>query len=355
MLKVEAYGFKSNLLQWIRAFLNDRTQCVYVGLDVSSPKSVTSGVPQGSVLGPLLFLIYVNDLPNHVQSPAGIKIFADDTKLYLGYTENQNTPLTQSLNQFCSWSKTWQLTVAYSKCSVISFGSRGYEPTSPYSLSGIPLQFVSSIRDLGVCLNSDLTPSMHCSNIASMAFNRSCLLLKCFHSNDVSLLVRLYKVYVRPLLESNTQVWNPWFHKDIQCIERVQRFFTRAIIKRAGTPYMDYDDRLANLGLQSLEYRRVFYDLVMCYKIYNNLVDLPFESFFTKPARPYSIRGHPCILRSKHLPHHAFRAHFFTERVIPIWNHLPQDVVTSLNITVFRTRLRSVDLSPYCMLYPSHV
>ena len=176
---------------------------------------------------------------------------------------------------------------------------------------------------LGVCLNSDLTPSMHCSNIAAMAFNRSCLLLKCFHSNDVSLLVRLYKVIVRPLLESNTQVWNPWFHNNIQCIERVQRFFTRAILKRAGVPYMDYDDRLANLGLQSLEYRRVFYDLVMCYKIYNNLVDLPFESFFTKPVRSYSIRGHPCILRSKHLPHHAFRAHFFTERVIPIWNHLP--------------------------------
>ena len=176
--------------------------------------------------------------------------------------------LMQSLYQFCSWSKTWQLTVAYSKCSVISFGSHGYEPVSPYSLSGIPLQFVSSIRDLGVCLNSDLTPSMHCSNIATMAFNRSYLLLKCFHSNDVSLLVRLYKVYVRPLLESNTQVWNPWFHKDIQCIERVQRFFTRAIIKRAGIPYMDYDDHLANLGLQSLEYRRVFYDLVMCYKIY---------------------------------------------------------------------------------------
>ena len=165
------------------------------------------------------------------------------------------------------------------------------------------------------------------------------------------------KMYVRPLLESNTQVWNPWFHKDIQCIERVQRFFTRAILKRAGIPYMDYDDRLANLGLQSLEYRRVFYDLVMCYKIYNNLVDLPFESFFPKPARSYSIRGHPCILRSNHLPHHAFRAHFFTERVIPIWNHLPHDVVTSLNITVFHTRLRSVDLSPFCLLtyHPSHV
>ena len=180
---------------------------------------------------------------------------------------------------------------------------------------------------------------MHCSNIAAMAFNRSCLLLKCFHSNDVSLLVRLYNVYVRP---SNTQLWNPWFHKDIQCIDAFRDFSLVAIFKRAG---MDYDDRLSNLGLQSLEYRRVFYDLVMCYKIYNNLVDLPFESFFTKPARSYSIRGHPCILRSKHLPHHAFRAHFFTERVIPIWNHLPHDVVTSLNITVFRIRL--IDLLTY--------
>ena len=84
----------------------------------------------------------------------------------------------------------------------------------------------------------------------------------------------------------------------------------------------------------------------MCYKIYNNLVDVPFESFFTKPARSYSIRGHPCILRSKQLPHHAFRAHFYTERVIPIWNHLPHDVVTSLNITVFHTRLRSVTYHP---------
>ena len=114
-----------------------------------------------------------------------------------------DTPLMQSLNQFCTWSQTWQLSVAYTKCSVISFGSHGYERTSPYSLSGIPLQYASSIRDLGVCLNSDLTPSMHCTNIAAMAFNRSCLVLKSFHSNDVTLLVRLYKVYGRLLLCCN--------------------------------------------------------------------------------------------------------------------------------------------------------
>ena len=214
LLKVEAYGFKSDLLKWIKGFLKDCIQCVYIRNNVSPPISaVTSGVPQGSVLGPLLFLIYINDLPDNVVSPAGIKIFADGTKLYLAYVNNETSPLTQSLQTFCSWSQTWQLSVAYNKCSVISFGSQSDLPFTPYSLTGIPLQSVSSIRDLGVCLTSDLKPSTHCSSVAAMAFNRSSLLLKGFRSNYVSVLVYLYKVYVRPLLESSTQVWNPWLLK----------------------------------------------------------------------------------------------------------------------------------------------
>ena len=195
----------------------------------------------------------INDLPDNVVSLSGIKIFADDTKLYLAYVDNETSPLTQSLQTFCSWSQTWQLSVAYKKCSVISFGSQSDIPSTPYSLSGSFAIRISSIRGLTL----DLKPSTHCSSVAAMAFNRSSLLLKGFHSNDVSVLVRLYKVYVRPLLESSIQVWNPWLHKDIKCIERVQRFFTRAIYKRASIPYMDYGNCLANLGLQSLEYRRI--------------------------------------------------------------------------------------------------
>ena len=128
--------------------MKDRTR---IGNDVSPPISVTSGVPQGSVLGPLLFLIYINDLPDNVVSPAGIKIFADDTKLYLAYVNNETSPLTQSLQTFCSWSQTKQLSVAYNKYSVISFGSQSDRPSTPYSLSGIPLQSVLSIRELCAC------------------------------------------------------------------------------------------------------------------------------------------------------------------------------------------------------------
>ena len=88
--------------KWIKVFEKDRAQCVYIGNDVSN----TSGVPQDSVLDPLLFLIYINDLPDSVASPAGIQIFPDDTKLYLAYVDNQTSPLTQSLQ---TWSHTWQL------------------------------------------------------------------------------------------------------------------------------------------------------------------------------------------------------------------------------------------------------
>ena len=100
------------------------TQCVYIGNDVSPPISVTSGVPQGSVLGPLLFLIYINDLPDNFVSPAGSKIFVDGTKLYLASVDNETSPLTQYLQTFFSWSQIWQLSVAYNKCYVISFGSQ---------------------------------------------------------------------------------------------------------------------------------------------------------------------------------------------------------------------------------------
>ena len=143
-----------------------------------------------------------------------------------------------------------------------------------YSLCGITLEQVSYIRDLGVYVSSDFKPGIHCSSIAAKAYSRCSLLLKGFHTSDVSILLRVLKTYVRPLLEFNTPVWNPWLFKDIEHIEGVQRYFTREFYKRARLPRMDYASRLANLNLSSLEYRRVYFDLTMCYKIVNKLLDI---------------------------------------------------------------------------------
>ena len=288
-----------------------------IGSNLSTPLPVISGVPQGSVLGPLLFLIYINDLPDCLSSPVKAKIFADDTKIYFHHSSGDTSPFVSSLSAFCDWSSNWQLNIALQKCNVISFG-RQISPDTPYSLCGVTLEHVSYLRDLGVYVSSDLKPGIHCSYIAAKAYSRCSLLLRGFQTSDVSILLRVFKTYVRPLLEFNTPVWNPWLFKDIEHIEGVQRFFTRAICKRARLPRMDYVSRLENLDLSSLEYRRVYFDLTMCYIIVNKLLDIDAAEMFTVSSNVLSTQGNSYRLQSITIPRHDFRLYFFTSRVVPI-------------------------------------
>ena len=115
---------------------------------------------------------------------------------------------------------------------------------------------------------------------------------------------------------------------------------------------MDYASRLANLNLSSLEYRRVYFDLTMCYKIVNKLLDIDAAEMFTVSSNVHSTRGNSYRLQSITIPCHDFRLYFFTSRVVPIWNSLPQHVVSAKNIITFMSHLQTVDLSPFCKLYP---
>ena len=169
-----------------------------------------------------------------------MKIFADDTKLYSAGCIAENTAFTNSLSEFCNWFFKWHLNIAFQKCSVITFGHLTIPPIK-YSLSGVVLEQVSSIRNLGAFLSSDLKFHIHCLVIAAKAHHRCDLLLK---TSDISTLLRLFITYVRPLLESNTQVWNLLLHQDINSIEKVHHFFTRAVYNRAKLSYMDYGTRL---------------------------------------------------------------------------------------------------------------
>ena len=150
------------------------------------------------------------------------------------------------------------------------------------------------------------------------------------------------------MLEYNSPVWSPWLISDIKCIECVQQFFTRAISKRASVSVMSYADRLLNLGLQSLKYRRIFSDLVLCYKIIYQLVDLKCDDFFNIS----STCGHTCKLQHKCISHRSCRYHFFSNRVINIWNSLPQHVIAACNVQAFKPLLCDVDLSNFYKLFP---
>ena len=156
-------------MRWMSSFLKGHTQCVYIESDMSSFLPVSSGVPQGSVLGLLLF---VNDLPDSLVSPVGVKIFSDDTKLYFAHGDCDTTTFSNSLSHFCSWSTRWQHQFSKSNVTCISFENLSFESID-FSQCGIVLDVVNSIGNIRVYLTSDLKPRTQCSYIAVYAWSLS--------------------------------------------------------------------------------------------------------------------------------------------------------------------------------------
>ena len=286
-IKLEAYGIGGNLLFWIKAFLTNRTQSVRVGSSMSSVCSVTSGIPQGSCLGPLLFNIYINDVTDGFHDVSA-KLFADDLKLY---TEI-NTPLSESnfqshLDRIFTWAESWQLSISYSKCSIMNLG-RQPSPSS-FTFQNTPILSSNLVKDLGVLVDPDLKFASHIHDFVSRAKLRSALIFRSFLTNNIDNLKRAFVTYVRPLLEYASPVWSPSLIHLINEIESVQRSFTKRL---PGFRSLSYSERLCKLKLPTLEHRRLIADLVICYNMVHGFSCLNTDSFFTLSKNTTSLRGH---------------------------------------------------------------
>jgi hypothetical protein len=346
LTKLEAYGLSGLLLSWIKAFLNGRSQSVMLNGYQSDLISVISGVPQGSVLGPTLFLLYINDVSNIFQNlSVTCKLYADDIKLYSCYTTNSQSvhDLSEAIERLTAWSHTWQLSLAANKCFLFTVkNSKIYPSDHIYMLADSCLSHVDSIRDLGVTVDSSLKFDKHVSLITRKALVRSCLILKCFRSRDRSLLVKAFCTYVRPLLEYCCSVWSPHHRYLIDKLEGVQRFFTKRL---EGLAHEPYHIRLFLLNLESLEYRRLFQDLILCYKVYHRLVDTELYQALSRPTCTIT-RGHSSRLQKISCRIDATK-YFFTNRIHDAWNDLPCAVVDTESLALFKKRLGSVNLSAY--------
>jgi hypothetical protein len=339
--KLQAYGIGGSLLSVIADFLGGRSQRVLLPGGVSSWKTVLSGVPQGSVLGPLLFLLYINDITDSFHEDISIKLFADDLKIYMEIEDNsQSTVFQEYINAVADWADQWQLKLSYNKCHFMRVSLRKSEAPVCYSLNNIPLSRVLSCNDLGICMDFSMSFSEHINSLAVRAKQRASLLLKCFLSKDPSMLTKAFTVYVRPLLEYCSPVWSPCTVSNINKLESVQRAFTKRL---TGMRNLSYENRLKALGLERLELRRLHIDLVTCYKIVNGLVSIPFESFFEFNVHR-DTRGHPLKLFYPD-SRVGVRAHSFTVRVITIWNRLPAATVQAENIKTFKCSLKAIDFS----------
>ena len=201
MTKLRYYGINGSTYNWIQTWLTQRTQCVVLNSESSCPVSVMSGVPQGTVLGPLMFLLYINDITKDINSP--LRLFADDCLLYrvINSVEDINR-LQEDLNKLSEWADTWQLKFNISKCTVIRC-MRSLSPlTYDYTLHSHILDISDQHMYLGVVIHKSLSWSPHISNVVNKASRTLNFLKRNLNKCSKQVKESAYLTMVRPQLES---------------------------------------------------------------------------------------------------------------------------------------------------------
>ena len=348
--KMSKYGLHPKIVQWVDSFLCGRTQQVVVDGHLSFAALIISGVPQGTVLGPILFLIFINDITNCV-SDSVIRCFADDTRLMRSIsTCNDMLLLQHDLDRVVEWSLRNNMALHEDKfeymahscnkknCNLMEqlpFSSDTYH----YSTSKGMLNPVNCLRDLGVTVCSDLDWTTHIKSIADKARQKAAWVFSVFHTRSQETMVTLYKSLVRSLLEYCCPVWNPKKISDIQELEGVQRTFTSRI---AGCQDLDYWERLLKLSLMSLQRRRERYIILHMWKILHGDVsnDLHIE-FVSRPRTGIKAKV-PCLRSGSAIGHQSLFDNSFAVMGPRLWNCVPVQINKIGTFDLFKQKLTSL-------------
>ena len=295
-----------------------------VGDALSKEKVVLSGVPQGSVIGPLLFLLFINDLPETIKGT--LKIFADDVKMVVNPTKLPD--IESDLVELCMWESKWLLKFNLDKCFVIHVGNAN--PRNVYSFHGSELKSTLKEKDLGVLFNEKFDFTDAISTYVSKAKSVLFWVTRNIISREPDVMLKAYKSIVRPHLEYCCQAWSPnarhgnW--KLIMEIESVQRTFSRLV---KGMDSLSYHERLKKLGLTTLLERRMRGDLIETFKILNKFNKYGGE-FFNLSTRTNNLVARPGGSRN---------IDFFGQRAIRFWNKLPEFVKDKNSVNGFKNAL----------------
>ena len=333
MAKIRSLGIIDEAADWIENWLSNRKQQVVINGTSSGWEEVTSGVPQGSVLGPLLFIIYINDLDLGLVSK--ISKFADDTKLGIKADEiNAVKQLQDDLNKIGEWSVKWQMPFNIDKCKVMHIGYKNMNAN--YKLLGKSLESCSEEKDLGVVITNDLKPSKQCIEAEKKAQKILGYIKRHFKTRKRETILTLYNSLVRPHLEYAVQFWAPSQRKDIERLEKVQARATKLI---PSIRHLNYHRRLDRLKLFSLEKRRLRGQLIETFKILSGISNINSEKLFSLNHNYTRSNGQKLQLK-------RFKTsqcgNFFTYKIASYWNRLPSDVVNSTTIDQFKNRLDKV-------------
>ena len=339
--KLEKYGFSGNILSWLSDYLTDRTQQVKLKSSISTVRKVMAGVPQGSVLGPLLFLVYINDLPDGLHGLT--RLFADDTSNShvsndLQTIEHDNN---LDLDLIKNWSDKWLVQFNPKKTNIVIFAGNNI----PLDNTGINFQFdgepiVPSLthKHLGVVFSNDAKWSAHIEYIASRISKQISVLRKLKYTINREFLSRIYLTFIRPILEYGSEVWD---NLSLQDAERLEKFQIEAARIVTGLPiYCSRASLYFETGWDTLKNRRHKKKLCLMYKIQHGMVPDYLTELFPDNVgnnsrynlrNSYNIAQPFCrlnLLKSSFVP-----------STISAWNNLPLSTRNAPNLTQFRSKL----------------
>ena len=330
-MKLEHYGIRGPALHWLENFLSDRTQQVVLDGCCSDTLPVTSGVPQGTVLAPLLFLCYINDLPELVSCCC--RLYADDVLLYKVIRLDEDCASLQSdLDVLQKWADDWQMRFNGLKCQHISFCSKQVQINFNYMICNEVIKQVDSIKYLGVIIDKKITWSQQVDKIALKANRVRGFLYRNIKHCSLDIKNRCYKIFIQPILEYASIIWSPYYDKYINKLEAVQRRMARFVCNEYG--FISVTKLLENLSWPKLQQRRTCNRGIMLYKILNKQVEIPILPTIFRPNN-LSTRGNNSRFIQLQCHLNCYRNSFFPD-AIRIWNSLPQHIIDCSNTDLFR-------------------
>lgn len=334
---LQEYGFSEQAVLWLQDFLYDRQQRVCIRNSSSSPLSVVSGVPQGSVIGPFLFIISINAISKCLSSNhVSLYMFADDTKVF----STSLPELQTTTNSVCDWLSAHSLRLAPHKCLLLKIKKSHLSDVDQVFIDNNLVQEKSYVKDLGILVSSNMKWNVHIDYITHTASVKSFLILKSFRSRNIWTYIHTFNTYIRPILEYNSPVWNPHLQSQINKLEKIQRHFTKRAFEKCNIPFSSYQDRLKKVNLLSLIDRRKFNDMVLLFKLINRCLSTNFCSFFQFKSNQYSLRSHNLqISPNKFFKLSQWTGSFFN-RAPQVWNSLPEKIVYSKSLAQFKALLK---------------
>lgn len=322
LLKLDHLGIRGKTLKWIESFLIGRKQKVLVEGKESSSREVQSGVPQGTVLGPLLFLIYINDMSDNLSDGTRLRLFADDSMLYRVISTPDDSKILQNdLNTLQEWEKSWKMEFHPKKCQVIRITHKRQFIKSNYFIHNTQLTETNTAKYLGIMIDNKMSWDSQVDSVCSKANRTLAFIRRNLKSCPKDVKTKCYNTYVRPITEYCSSVWDPFTKKNIQKLENIQRRAARFIHNN-----YDYHDSVTKLLLEMkwtpLEERRARSKMTIVHKAINENINIPIENFRINPNKTRSGGINYVIPRSRTNTH----INSFYPSSIRLWNSLPDNI-----------------------------